>query len=151
MLEKNIEDAKGQLRKIENVISKTYDQEKIACYHHLLGIIKIAEGKTQIGLDEIRLAESSSPRNFLFFKKELVRNLLSSNKSKTALDEAIKLNSFYKNDPQLLMLIGDCYYSQGDNKKAHNFYLQASNELQNAEADFLPLTELNNKLARLSG
>jgi len=146
----NIKEAKSELIKLSKDIDKTYDQEKTACYYHLSGKIKITEGDFQTGIKELRSAEWASPRNFIFFRKELIMALLLNNNNEDALTEAMELNSNYKNDPLLLIMIGDCHKVIGNFDKARKYYLIAKNILKNADKEFLPLTELKRKLNSIS-
>ncbi len=147
ILSRNVDKARQELRIMQELPTPyDYDSEAFACYYHLHGWILLAEDKFAEGLEALRNAVEASPRDFIYFKKELVKGYLTAGLIEEAIREASILLSFNENDGEVLYQLGLAHEKKGSLDKAVRYFRQAQNTWSEADLDFRLLELLQSKL-----
>jgi Flp pilus assembly protein TadD len=131
---------------MEKVLAFLRSHEETAYYHHLCGRILLLEGKFDEGLAALQKAVEASPREFIYFKKELAEGYLAAGRAAEAKQEALELLSFNPNAAEVLALLGRASDRHGESGQATRFFRQAQSSWRQAEADFFPLQKLRVRL-----
>jgi serine/threonine protein kinase/Flp pilus assembly protein TadD len=142
----NLDTARGKLQTIEKLLASPDAHDQTACYHHLRGRILLAKDGVTEGLAALRKAEETSPRDFIYFKKELANGYLSAGFAREAMQEAKNLLAFNERDGEVLALFGLAHEREGELDEAKKYFRQAQRAWSAADADFLPLRRLQSKL-----
>jgi len=146
----NLDTARKELQIMEELTEHTSASNEIAYYHHLRGRILLVENKVVEGLGALQNAVEASPRNFIYFRKEVAFGYLSAGMTKEAIREASSLLAFNENAGEVLYLLGLAYMRDGALDEAKSFFQQAQRTWMEADADFRPLEQLRSKLGESS-
>jgi tetratricopeptide (TPR) repeat protein len=141
----NPDTAQKELQVMEKLAALPRAHDEMAYYHHLRGRMLLAEGKFPEGLSALQKAANASPRDFLYFKKELAEGYLIAGELEEAIREADGVKSFNANAADALNVLGQAYKSKGEGEKARQFFQQALQSWRAADADFYPLKRLQAK------
>ena len=146
----NLDRARKELQVMEEITEDPIASNEIAYYHHLRGRILLAENKIEEGLEALRNAVEASPRNFIYFRKEVTHGYLIAGLIKEAIKEASELLTFNENDGEVLYLLGLAYMQDGTLDKAKNFSQRAQRTWREADTDFRPSEQLKSKLEEMT-
>jgi tetratricopeptide (TPR) repeat protein/TolB-like protein len=141
------EGALEELETIEKLLENPSESGWVACFHHLSGMILLADGKCDEGFAELKRAVESSPRDeSYYFSKELVKGCLESGFTEDAIRTGTELLSYNPNDGELLSLLGRAYEQEGDLERMGDYLQLAVWAWKEADQDFAPLRTVREKL-----
>ena len=146
----NLDGARKELQIMEEITEDPIASNEIAYYHHLRGKILLAENKIDEGLEALRNAVEASPRNFIYFRKEVAFGYLIGGLTKEAIREGTNLLAFNENAGEVLYLLGLAYMQDGALDRAGIFFRRAHRVWEEADADFRPLEVLKSKLEEMT-
>ena len=150
-LGEDVEKARAELNTLNKLTREFKEFNERAYYFHLQGMIQLHEDDINGGLASLQEAAENSPRDFLFFGRELVRGYVKAGRYDEAIDKAgYLLDTFNKYDPDLYYLIGLAFEKSGERGKAENSYNKALEIWKEADDGFIPLERLTSKLNELS-
>lgn len=150
-LGEDVEKARAELDTLNKLTREFKEFNERAYYFHLQGMIQLHEDDINGGLASLQEAAENSPRDFLFFGRELVRGYVKAGRYDEAIDKAgYLLDTFNKYDPDLYYLIGLAFEKSGERGKAENSYNKALEIWKEADDGFIPLERLTSKLNELS-
>ena len=154
LAEKKFDEAQTELQIMQKLSKLPGARDDIAYYHHLRGQMLLAKNDT-LGLIELQKAVDTSPRDFIFFQKELAAGYLQVGRAEAAIKEAWKLVELNRNFAEALYLLGIAHEKLAHQKievltEAEAFFRQAHRVWRAADDDFYPLLQLQQKLRDLS-
>lgn len=146
----NLDGARKELQIMEDLIEHPSALDEMSYYHHLWGRILLVENKVVEGLEALRNAAEASPRNFVYFRKEVIHGYLICRLSKEAIQEASSLLALNDNDGEVLYLLGLAHMQDGALDEAESFIRRAQRTWKEADADFRPLERVKSKLDEMT-
>ncbi len=146
----NLDGARKELQIMEELMEHPNAFNVIAYYHHLQGRILLVENKVDEGLEALRNAVEASPRNFIYFRKEVAFGYLIAGLIGEAIQEASSLLAFNENDGEVLYLLGLAHLQNGAWDEAEGFFQRAQRTWREADADFRPSEQLKSKLEEMT-
>jgi tetratricopeptide (TPR) repeat protein len=154
LADKKFDQAQTELQIMQKLLALPGTRDDVAYYHHLRGQMLLAKNDT-LGLIELQNAVDTSPRDFIFFQKELAAGYLKAGRAGAAIKEAWKLVELNRNFAEALYLLGIANEKLAPQKmealeEAEAFFRQAHKVWQTADDDFYPLLQLQQKLRDLS-
>jgi tetratricopeptide (TPR) repeat protein len=130
----------SEIECIERELKESGSEADRACLHHLSGRLRLAQGQSAEGLEELNLAVESSERDeFYFYRRELLRGYVEAGSVEEALREGAALLRYNPNDGELLCLLGSASEMMGDQENMRSYYSRAVKTWDKADRDFAPL------------
>ncbi len=145
-----LDTARQELQRMEKLLALPRARDEAAYYHHLRGRIFVAEGKFEEGLAALHKAVEASPREFIYFKKELAEGYLNAGQPEETLREASELLSFNANAADVLKLLGEAQRHLGRFDMAMQSFRKSDSCWRGANHDFYPLQRLRVLLKNVS-
>jgi tetratricopeptide (TPR) repeat protein len=142
--------ARQELQRMEKLLALPRARDEAAYYHHLRGRILVAEGKFDEGLSALHKAVEASPREFIYFKKDLAKGYLNAGQPEETIREASELLSFNANAADVLKLLGEAQKRLGRPDRAMQSFRKSDSCWRGADHDFYPLQRLRPLLKNVS-
>jgi serine/threonine protein kinase/tetratricopeptide (TPR) repeat protein len=146
----DLDSARKEMQIMEELMEHPNTLDEIAYYHHLRGRILLAENKIDEGLEALQNAVEASPRNFIYFRKEVTHGYLIAGLIKEAIKEASEILTFNENDGEVLYLLGLAYLQNGALDEAASCFQRAQRTWREADSDFRPSEQLESKLEEMT-
>ncbi len=123
--------------------------EELSYIYNLNGWYSIFKKSTYDGIKYLKESVRLSPRNFYYFTVELARGYYLINELDSAILKGLSLVKFNKNDPQLNILLGDCFKAKNRISDAKKYYSRALKIWEMADNDFKPFLDLKRKINQI--
>jgi len=150
-LGEDVERARAELGTLNKLTRRFDEKNERAYYFHLQGMIQLHEDDINGGLASLQEAAEISPRDFLFFGRELVRGYVKAGRYDKAIDKAgYLLDTFNQYDAELHYQMGRAFEEKGERDEAEHSYNRALKIWKEADDGFIPLERLTSKLKELS-
>ncbi len=139
--------ARAELDSLREDLRDPDAAEESALFNHLSGWIHMTEGDSTRALEYLREAVGKAARHErAYFSGELVRGYVQTGHPEEAIREGEPLLESNPNNGEVLSLLGLAYERKGDRENMVAFLERALQTWREADRDFRPLKEIQNKL-----
>jgi serine/threonine protein kinase/tetratricopeptide (TPR) repeat protein len=139
---KGLDRANRELRACEELVSLGVPPHELPFYDSLKGWMLIARGKLDVGVAELKLADTRALPGAPLFHEDVIEGCIAAGRLRDAIDMGLDLHARNERDPEASYLLGRAYEREGEVAQARRFYELARSVWGEADPDFGPLRTL---------